>query len=91
MLEYALERDCRTGLRLFCRTRYEISSEENARFGSDCNEPLVNDGINPREINGLTPEKLVHETSNGGGSEPSIFADRRARGLNTTAVGVIGS
>ena len=36
--ECALERDC--------RTRYEISSEVNGRFGPDCNEPLVSDGIN---------------------------------------------
>ena len=32
---YALESDCRTSFRLFCRTRYEISSKSNVRLGSD--------------------------------------------------------
>jgi len=35
VLGYAIESDCRTSFRLFCRTRYEISSESNVRLGSD--------------------------------------------------------
>jgi hypothetical protein len=46
MLGYALEMDCRTSFRLFCRTEYESSSEPNARIGSDYVKPSMSYGVN---------------------------------------------
>lgn len=48
MLRYVLESDSRTSFLLFCRTRYEMSSESNVRVGSDYGNFPVSGRINAK-------------------------------------------
>ena len=48
MLRYAVESDSRTSFRLFCRTRYETSSESNVSVWSDYDKAPMSGDTNAK-------------------------------------------